>query len=104
MALVMKNGTITGKTPIQTGLSSIELFVIYRDGINSTRGLLSGAYCKGVGQQYTGASYSQYLTTLAWGYAENVLSISGGTVTWESAGDTALADGQTYTWIAYGEE
>lgn len=104
MALIMKTGTFSNTDTIKTGLSSIELFVFYRTAINSVSGALSAAYHKTAGIQYTGVNYSTALSTLSYGYSDTILSVDGGTVTYSSSGGNAIASGETYTWIAYGEE
>ena len=104
MALVMKTGTFSDTTTIETGLSSIKLITLYRTAINATSGLLSAVYHETAGCQYTGITYSTTLSTMASGYSTSSFTINGGTVTYDVTGNNGIASGQTYTWIAYGEE
>lgn len=103
MALIIKTGEFTG-TSFDTGLSSIKLVTFYRKSINSKSGCLSAAYHEATGCQYTGVTYSQYLSTIAYGYSTTSFSINEGIVTFDISGNNGIASGETYTWIAVGEE
>ena len=98
--LVMKTGTVSGTSTIDTGLSSIEQLSIWRTTI-STTGIMNASYNKNLGTQYAYcSSYATYIKQVNEGSAAP--SISGGTVTW-SGTTTGIAGGDTYKWVAIGE-
>lgn len=101
MALALKTGVVIGSSTIETGLSSIDLFVLYRNTKTSS-GVVVGSYHKELGAHYTGLSISTYLSTIG----SNTVSptINDGTVTWNGEGSLAMASKEEYTWIAFGEE
>lgn len=102
MALVMKNGSVTNSNVINTGLSSIKEFIIYRNSVDST-GLILGHYNSILGTHYT--IQSMYSTTYKYiSVGNEAPTISGGKVTWTQTNLHALASGKIYYWIAYGDE
>lgn len=99
--LVRKAGTAT-TDPIDTGLSSIQCFMLHKVGISST-GLVSLIYDAAAQTAYyiycsSYSSYSQRLTSASTDY-----TVSGGVFEWETTLTNAGLNG-TYTWIAVGVE
>lgn len=104
--LTMVTGTITNSTTINTGLSSIEQFVIYRDSVSSV-GLVNGSYNASLGIATANiTSADSLLKSGDVGYVHNGIIVNGGTVTWNPSSDSSgqLASGVTYNWIAVGEK
>lgn len=101
---VVKTGTTTSAT-INTGLSSIKHFIIWKNGINET-GLMFGSYDETSGVSYT---YCSAWSTNQWGGTKTFATgtttptISDGTVTWRGSGTQGLSSGKTYNWLAIGE-
>lgn len=100
--LVMKNGTVTDSSSIDTGLSSITQVVLYRSTVDST-GLILGHYNVDLGTfgsyHSSYSSSSKYVAVMA-----TAPTIDGGTFTWNGSGSAAMAEGVEYIWIAIGEE
>ncbi len=100
-----KAGTTTSTT-INTGLSSISGYIIYKNGVSAT-GLTHAVY-DGTNVNYTYCSSygsSSFLggsTTLKTG--TTTPSISGGTITWNisTAASGGFTSNTTYNWIAWG--
>ena len=103
--LQVKTGQTTSRT-INTGLSSIDYFVIGKDSVSST-GLINLRYDKSSGTTYIYASAwstNNYGTkTITTG--TTALTVSGGTVTIPSSTATTggLSSNTTYNWIAVGQ-
>lgn len=100
----VKTGQTTSRT-IDTGLSSVDYFVIGKDSVTST-GLINLRYDKTNGTSYIYASAwstNNYGTkTITTG--TTALTVSGGTVTIPSSTATTggLSSNTTYNWIAVG--
>lgn len=100
----VKTGQTTSRT-IDTGLSSVDYFVIGKDSVSST-GLINLRYDKTNGTSYIYASAwstNNYGTkTITTG--TTALTVSGGTVTIPSSTATTggLSSNTTYNWIAVG--
>ena len=100
---VIKNGTVKDSSTINTGLSSVQLFVIYRTFVGST-GLVNGCWHNTLGTHYT---YCGTKSDVMQGFvcaSTPAPTVSGGNVTWKGTGLQGLASGVQYTWIAYGIE
>ena len=98
--LVTKSGTTTSAT-IETGLSSISMFVIYTDSFSST-GFIQGIYVADDGiMHYTYcSSYSSYMK-MCGVTTSTSCTVNGGTFTLNAS--HKLINGKTYNWIAVGE-
>lgn len=99
--LVKKTGT-TVSNVIDTGLSSINFIVIYKESVSAT-GLVQAQFDGESSYFIYCLSYSTTIKnftvgTSAYGSAE------GGVFTWGGTGNTALTEGVTYNWIAYGSK
>ena len=104
--LVVKSGTTTSAT-IETGLSSIEEFFIYKETQTAT-GLIRLHYSKTGGTSYM---YASAWSTNTYGTktitnATTAPTISGGSITLPSSTATSggLSSGVTYKWTAIGTE
>lgn len=104
--IITKTGTTTSHV-IDTGLSSIEEFVIYKESLNTT-GLIHLHYSKNDGTSYL---YASAWSTNSWGTktinnGTTAATVSGGSITLPSSTATSggLSDGVTYTWVAVGTE
>ena len=100
--LTEKTGTATGRT-IDTGLSDVEQFFLYKDSQTST-GLIRLHYSKtGTSRMYA-SDWSTDSKTIANGTGG--VSVSGGTVTVSAtqAAQGGLSSNVTYQWIAVGTE
>lgn len=100
--LTVKTGTATGRT-IDTGLSDVEQFFLYKESQTST-GLIRLHYSKtGTSRMYASAwsTGSKTITNDTAG-----VSVSGGTVTVSATQDAqgGLSSNVTYQWIAVGTE
>lgn len=102
----IKTGTTTSAT-IATGLSSIEEFFIYKEGISGT-GLIHLHYSKTDGTSYL---YASAWSTTSYGSKTvkndtTAATVSGGSITLPSSTATSggLSSGVTYTWVAIGKE
>lgn len=107
--LAVKTGTTTSTT-IETGLSSVKHFVIFKASVTGT-GLVFGMLRGDTGiAHYVSSiycsSYSSYLQNYAFtNGAISGVDHSGGTVTWEpTTANYGLTSGVTYTWYAFGTE
>ena len=107
--LAVKTGTTTSTT-IETGLSSVKHFVIFKTSVTGT-GLVFGMYRGDTGiANYVSSiycsSYNSYLKNYAFtNGAITGVDKSGGTVTWEpTTANYGLTSGVTYTWYAFGTE
>lgn len=108
--LVVKKGSTTSNV-IETGLSSIDYFVIQRSPYTST-GLNQGvyiassnnvtySYCSSVSQNYgVTIALSSYGST---GLASD-FTVNGGTFTWNGNTENQKMTGGTYNWYAIGYE
>lgn len=104
----VKTGTFIGigadPVTIQTGLSSVEKFILYADVVVSndlkSSGICSLVYEEG-STRGTGASYGSYLTTLS--LSVGTIKINAGVVTYTPGNSTTntITD-VTYKWIAIG--
>lgn len=102
---VMKTGTTTSAT-IDTGLSEIEYFFMYKETVTTT-GLIMLTY-NGTNTLYLHAN--QWATT-SYG-SKNVMkgqvaaTVNGGSITVPGTSQTsgALSSGVTYNWVAFGKE
>ena len=100
--LTVKTGTATGRT-IDTGLSDVEQFFLYKESQTST-GLILLHYSKtGTSRMYA-SDWSTDSKTIANGTGG--VSVSGGTVTVSAtqAAQGGLSSNVTYQWIAVGTE
>ena len=101
---VVKSGTTTSAT-INTGLSNIEEFFIYKESLTTT-GLIHLHYSKTGGTSYLYASAwstNNYGTKTVTN-ATNNATVSGGNITLPSTTATTggLSSGVTYKWVAIG--
>ena len=100
--LTVKTGTTTGRT-VDTGLSDVEQFFLYKESQTST-GLIRLHYSKtGTSRMYA-SDWSTDSKTIANGTGG--VSVSGGTVTVSATQATqgGLSSNVTYQWIAVGTE
>lgn len=106
--LAVKKGNTSGPT-IETGLSSIDYFVLMATGF-SRAGLMQLLYRKPNNAiSYilcTSYSYSTMKTELnhASMASSTLFTIDGGTVTWNGTGTSAFMSGESYMWLAFGTE
>ena len=103
---VMKTGTVTDSTTIDTGLSYVIHFNLYRTSITST-GLISLNYNTDSSFMITYcSSYSDYVKSAITSSSTTYTpSITSGTVTYDtSTTSAAMASGVQYYWIAFGTE
>lgn len=104
--LVVKKGNTSSPT-IETGLSSIDYFVLMTTGF-SRAGLMQLLYRKSNNAiSYilcTSYSYSTMKTELnhANMTSSTLFTIDGGTVTWNGTGTSAFMSGESYMWLAFG--
>lgn len=101
----IKSGTTTSAT-INTGLSDVEQFFLYKETITAT-GLIHLHYTKSA----TYRMYASAWTTNSWGSktitnGTGGVTVNGGTVTISAtqAAQGALTSGVTYKWVAIGTE
>lgn len=104
--LVIKSGTTTSRT-IDTGLSEIETFFIYKETQTAT-GLIHLHYIKEGG---TSRMYASAWSTNSWGSktitnGTGGVSVNGGTLTISDTSATSggLTSNLTYKWVAVGTE
>lgn len=102
--LAVKTGTVTNNATIDTGLSKIHSFILYK-GTFAETGLIEylylneGEYSKAL----TCSSYGSYAKSV--GYTSPSPTINGGTIIYPySSGTSAMSSGKSYNWIAFGEE
>lgn len=106
--LAVKTGS-TDSTTIDTGLSSIDYFVLLADSF-SRAGLLQLLYRKPNNAiSYilcTSYSYNSQKNELnhASMASSTLLTIDGGTVTWNGTGTSSFISGASYIWFAFGTE
>lgn len=99
----------TSSPTIETGLSSIDYFVLMATGF-SRAGLMQLLYRKPNNAiSYilcTSYSYSTMKTELnhASMASSTLFTIDGGTVTWNGTGTSAFMSGESYMWLAFGTE
>lgn len=104
--LVVKKGNTSSPT-IETGLSSIDYFVLMTTGFTKA-GLMQMLYRKPNNAiSYilcTSYSYSTMKTELnhANMTSSTLFTIDGGTVTWNGTGTSAFMSGESYMWLAFG--
>ena len=105
-ALTIKSGTTTSRT-IDTGLSEIEEFFIYKETQTGT-GLIHLHYSKtgGTSYMYASAWSTNNYGTKTITNATTAPTISGGSITLPSSTATSggLSSGVTYKWTAIGTE
>lgn len=102
---VIKTGTTTSGT-INTGLSDIEQFFIYKESVSAT-GLIHLHYTKDA----TSRMYASAWSTSSFGGTKTItngtggVTVSGGTLTISAtqAAQGALTSGVTYKWVAIGK-
>lgn len=101
--LALKSGKIINTATIDTGLSSVDAFYIHQASskLNQT-GLIDLCYSKDTGTKgmYVG-SYGQY-TGASCGSISTAPTISGGTVTLNGTGVSAIMNDVSYEWVAVG--
>lgn len=106
------SGIVTGKgtnlVVIDTGLDSVDIFVLYYASFPATNRLLFVFKNFETDEEFNfGASPGSYMTSLVNNTANNLgeLSVSGGTVTYNPGSNSfaGLASGATYNWIAVGQ-
>ena len=103
--MVVKSGTTTGRT-IDTGLSDVEQFFLYKESMTST-GLIHLHYTKSAtSRMYASAWSTQNYGTKTITNGTDGVTVSGGTVTISATQATqgALSSNVTYKWIAVGTE
>lgn len=104
--LVVKKGNTSSPT-IETGLSSIDYFVLMTTGFTRA-GLMQMLYRKPNNAiSYilcTSYSYSTMKTELnhANMTSSTLFTVDGGTVTWNGTGTSAFMSGESYMWLAFG--
>lgn len=98
--LTMKSGTATTST-IETGLSSISVMVLYKKSFTS-EGLIQAVYNEGACNYIYCSNYGTVSTCLTGSSA--VGSADGGTFTWSPTSNAVITEGDTYYWIAWGEQ
>ena len=106
------SGIVTGKgtnlVVIDTGLDSVDIFVLYYASFPATNRLLFVFKNFETDEEFNfGASPGSYMTSVVNNTANNQgeLSVSGGTVTYNPGSNSfaGLASGATYNWIAVGQ-
>lgn len=103
--LTVKTGTATGRT-IDTGLSDVEQFFLYKESQTST-GLIRLHYSKtGTSRMYASAWSTNNYGSKTITNGTGGVSVSGGTVTVSAtqAAQGGLSSNVTYQWIAVGTE
>jgi hypothetical protein len=101
--LVVKRGTTTSET-INTGLLNIKHFMLNVPSLSAV-GLIDLMYDEENGAVYTCCTeYGVYAKYGAYESGTGSITIQGGTFKWNGTDYKALASGQTYNWIAVGEE
>lgn len=100
--LTVKTGTATGRT-IDTGLSDVEQFFLYKESQTSTGLILLHHSKTGTSRMYA-SDWSTGSKTITNGTGG--VSVSGGTVTVSAtqAAQGGLSSNVTYQWIAVGTE
>lgn len=93
-------GTTTTKT-INTGLSSISLFALYKTGITAA-GLVQAIWFSDKAYSVYCSSYSDYVKNCISASSSTYATVSGGSFTWSATGNIAMIDGAEYNWIAVG--
>ena len=101
--LVIKRGTTTSAT-VNTGLSKIKQFMLNVSSF-SADGLIDVIYTEENGALYTYcSSYQAYSRPGVMKDGTNLVTIQGGIFEWSGTDYSAMADGQSYSWVAIGEE
>ena len=103
--MVIKSGTTTSNT-INTGLSDIEQFFIYKESLNTT-GLIHLHYTKSATSRlYASAWSTNSFGTKTVTNGTGGTNVSGGTITISATQATqgGLSSNITYKWIAIGTE
>ena len=103
--MVIKSGTTTNRV-IDTGLSDIEQFFIYKESVTGT-GLIHLHYTKSAtSRMYASAWSTQNYGTKTITNGTGGVTVSGGTLTISAtqAAQGALSSGVTYKWVAIGKE
>ena len=103
--LAVKNGEVVDSTVIETGLSSVSYFMLYKEKHKETGLIMAvygnneekarGAYCSVYSEYTSNCNMTNFTPT-----------IEGGTITWPYASTSSLgmSEGVTYKWVAFGEE
>lgn len=103
--LVAKNGEVVDSTVIETGLSSVSYFMLYKTSFAKT-GLIQAIYGNDDENARTVvcSSYGTYTKTV--GISTCTPTIEGGTITWPYASTSSggMSEGVTYKWVAFGTE
>lgn len=103
--LVVKNGEVVDSTVIETGLSSVSYFMLYKNQYAET-GLLISVYGNNSqkARSVYCSAYGEYTKTCA--MTNFTPTIEGGTITWPYANTSSMgmSEGVTYKWVAFGEE
>ena len=103
--LVVKNGEVVDSTVIETGLSGISYFMLYKNQYAET-GLLISVYGNNSqkARSVYCSAYGEYTKTCA--MTNFTPTIEGGTITWPYANTSSMgmSEGVTYKWVAFGEE
>lgn len=104
--LAVRSGEVIDSTVIETGLSSVSYFMLYKTSFAET-GLLQAAYGNeedATAFAFTCVNYSNYV--ISCGIAKPKPIIEGGKITWpwESTSTSGMSSGKTYKWVAFGEE
>ena len=103
--MVVKSGTTTSGT-INTGLSTVEQFFLYKESVTAT-GLIHLLYTKSAtSRMYASAWSTQNYGTKTITNGTGGVTVSGGTVTISATQATqgALTSNVTYKWVAVGTE
>lgn len=101
--LVIKTGTTKSAT-IETGLSSIKCFILYKGSFSAT-GLIQAVYeesTSGYANYVYCSSYSNWSKVCAVDTSQP--TIDGGRFTWNESNTRGVSSGATYNWIAIGQE
>lgn len=103
--LAVRSGEVIDSTVIETGLSSVSYFMLYKTSFAET-GLIQAAYGNedATALAIACVSYSDYVKSC--GIAKPNPIIEGGKITWphESTSTSGMSSGKTYKWVAFGEE
>lgn len=104
--MVVRSGTTANGNSINTGLSDVEHFFIYKESLTAT-GLIHLHYSKlGTSRMYASAWSTQNYGTKTITNGTGGVTVNGGTVTISAtqAAQGALTSGVAYKWIAIGVE
>lgn len=100
--LAVKSGTTTSTT-INTGLSSVSYFMLYRTTVTTT-GLVQAVYGNNGTTANTTYCSSYSTWSKVYNFGTSTPTISGGTITWTTtnAAQGGFGSNVTYNWVAFG--